>query len=159
MSINLEQIDALRERANVSYEVAKEALERSNYDMVEALIYLERQNKINGQKAEGNHNSSFKHTIKDLVKKGNETKLVIKKNENTVLNVPVNVAVLTTVIAAPVTIAGVAAALLTNHNIKFEKPDGGDMEINKVINKVSTAVTTAATQVAETINKESRSDK
>jgi hypothetical protein len=154
MSINLEQIDALRERVNVSYEEAKEALERSNYDMVEALIYLEKQNKNNSQKSAGSQDSSFKHTVKDLIRKGNETKLVISKKDNTVLNVPVNVAVITTVIAAPVTIVGVAAALLTNHNIKFEKPDGGDMEINKMINKVSTAVTSAASQVVETINKD-----
>jgi hypothetical protein len=154
MSINLEQIDALRERANVSYEDAKEALERCNYDIVEALVYLEKQNKLNSQNAAGDKNSSFKHTVKDLIKKGNQTKLVITKKDHTVLNVPVNVAVIATVLVPPLTIAGVAAALFTNHNIKFEKPDGGDMEINKVINKVSTAVTTAASQVVETINKD-----
>lgn len=154
MSINLEQIDALRERANVSYEDAKEALEKCNYDIVEALVYLEKQNKINPQKIKKNDCSSFKQTIKDLIKKGNETKLVITKKENTVLNIPVNVAVIGTVIVPPLAVAGVAAALLTNHKIKFEKPDGDDMEINKVIDKVSTAVTTATSQVIESINKE-----
>lgn len=154
MSINLEQIDALRQRANVSYEDAKEALERCSNDIVEALVYLEKQNKLNKEQSASNHSSSFKHTIKDLIKKGNETKFVITKKENTVLNIPVNVAVIGTVLIPPLAVAGVAAALLTNHNIKFEKPDGGDMEINKVIDKVSTAVTTATSQVIESMNKD-----
>ena len=46
MKITLEQIDFLRERANVSYKEAKEALEQSEGDMVEALVMLEKQNKI-----------------------------------------------------------------------------------------------------------------
>ena len=42
MSVNLELIDELRKRANVSYEDARDALEKCNGDMVEALIYLEK---------------------------------------------------------------------------------------------------------------------
>ena len=46
MSINLEQIDELRKRANVSYEDAKNALEQNAGNLIEALVYLEKQNKI-----------------------------------------------------------------------------------------------------------------
>ena len=46
MSINLEQIDELRKRANVSYEDAKNALEQNEGDIIKSLIYLEKQNKI-----------------------------------------------------------------------------------------------------------------
>ena len=46
MSINLEQIDELRKRANVSYEDAKNALEQSDGNLIDALVYLEKQNKI-----------------------------------------------------------------------------------------------------------------
>ena len=45
MAVKLELIDELRKRANVSYEDAKDALEKCNGDIVEALIYLEKQNK------------------------------------------------------------------------------------------------------------------
>lgn len=45
MSISIEQIDLLRKRANVGYKEAKEALEKCNGDIVEALSYLEEQNK------------------------------------------------------------------------------------------------------------------
>jgi len=50
MSVNLEQIEALRERANVSYGEAKEALEVCDGDLVEALIYLEKNNKIKSER-------------------------------------------------------------------------------------------------------------
>lgn len=44
--INLEQVEELRKRANISYEEAKKALEEANGDILEAIIYLEKQNKI-----------------------------------------------------------------------------------------------------------------
>ncbi|EQB88870.1 hypothetical protein M918_22970 [Clostridium sp. BL8] len=45
MTVRLENIDEVRRRANVSYEDAKAALEMCNDDLVEALVYLERQKK------------------------------------------------------------------------------------------------------------------
>ncbi|MCL2167210.1 MAG: DUF4342 domain-containing protein [Clostridiales bacterium] len=46
--ITLEQVEKLKERANVSYEDAKVALENSDGDMLDAVIYLEKQGKIRG---------------------------------------------------------------------------------------------------------------
>ena len=43
METTLEKIDEVRKRANVSYGEAKEALESCNGDVVEALIYLEKE--------------------------------------------------------------------------------------------------------------------
>lgn len=45
MTITLEQVDKLRERADVSFEEAKAALEQSGGDLLDALIWLERQGK------------------------------------------------------------------------------------------------------------------
>lgn len=44
--ITLEQVEKLREKANVSYDEAKAALEAANGDMLEALINLEKQGKV-----------------------------------------------------------------------------------------------------------------
>lgn len=142
MNFTLEQIDVLRQRANVSYEEAKEALEKSNGDMVEAMIYLEKNNKVKKGHCHSHCHgeNGFINTVKNLVKKGQETKFVMKKDDKTVIDVPVNALVLTTAVAAPVTIGGVVVGLFTNHKIKFVKPDGGDMEVNKVFDKVSSAV-------------------
>ena len=42
---NFEKVEKLREHANVTYEEAKEALENSNWDILDAMIYLEKNGK------------------------------------------------------------------------------------------------------------------
>ena len=46
MKVTIEKVDKLVERADVGYEVAKEALEASNGDMLDAVILLEREGKL-----------------------------------------------------------------------------------------------------------------
>jgi len=50
MKVTIEKVDKLVERADVSYEVAKEALETANGDLLDAVIILEREGKL-GPKA------------------------------------------------------------------------------------------------------------
>lgn len=42
----LEKVEKLRERANVSYEEAKEALEVSGWDLLDAMVYLEKKGMV-----------------------------------------------------------------------------------------------------------------
>lgn len=56
----LEQIEQLRERANVTYDEAKAALEASDGDLLEALIYLEKEGKVEPPSG-GGYFSSEKH--------------------------------------------------------------------------------------------------
>ena len=46
MKVTIEKVDKLVERADVSYEVAKEALEAANGDLLDAVILLEREGKL-----------------------------------------------------------------------------------------------------------------
>ncbi|MDY5103377.1 MAG: UBA/TS-N domain protein, partial [Agathobacter sp.] len=39
---NFEKVEKLKERANVTYEEAKQALEACDWDILEAMIYLEK---------------------------------------------------------------------------------------------------------------------
>ncbi len=43
---HIEMVERLHEKANISYADAKDALERSGWDMLEALVLLEREGKI-----------------------------------------------------------------------------------------------------------------
>ena len=45
---NLEKVEKLRERANVSYEEAKAALEQSDWDLLDAMVKLEKSGKTAG---------------------------------------------------------------------------------------------------------------
>lgn len=53
----LEQVEKLREKANVSYDDAKAALDATNGDILEALIYLEKQGKVNPPAGGGYYSS------------------------------------------------------------------------------------------------------
>ena len=49
---HFEMVEKLRQKANVSYEEAKTALENSEWDLLDALVYLESQGKINPNQGE-----------------------------------------------------------------------------------------------------------
>ncbi len=53
----LEQVEKLRAKANVSYDEAKEALDASNDDMLDAIIYLEKQGKVHAPSGGGYYSS------------------------------------------------------------------------------------------------------
>ncbi|WP_432405348.1 DUF4342 domain-containing protein [Wukongibacter sp. M2B1] len=139
MKVTLEQIDSLRERANVSYEDAKEALEKFDGDMVEALVHLEKEKKIKA-KNKAECRNQFLDKLKGIIKKGNDTKLVIKGTNGTVLNIPITLAIIATIFATPFVIIGLLVALLTKHKISIKKTDGEDLEVNKVFDKMADAV-------------------
>lgn len=150
MTISIEQIDLLRKRANVGYKEAKEALEKCNGNIVEALAYLEDQNKIKPDE-ETVEKSTFVRKVKKLVSKANKVKLVISKENKTVLNVPSTVAVLLTAVAPPVSIAGLIVAVFTDCKIRFKKDSGEDCSINSKIEKVTNVVSNAANKITEEI--------
>ncbi len=53
----LEQVEKLREKANVSYDEARAALDAANGDLLEALILLEKQGKVTAPAANGFYSS------------------------------------------------------------------------------------------------------
>lgn len=146
MSIKLEQIDLLRERTGVSYHEAKEALEKSNNDLVEALVYLEKTHNLKTHKKLDCDND-FTSKCKTAIKKGNNTRFIIKKKDNVVINVPATLAGITTVVAFPFAITGLILAIVTNHKIRIEKYNGENIEVEEVLNKVSTAVNNATSNL------------
>ena len=154
MSISLEKIDLVTERTHVTYEDAKKALEACNDDVIEAIIFIEKHHKTNSDKNTAKESTHIFEDIKKLVKKGNENKFVIEKDDKTVLNIPDNAALVDTVLVPPMAVIGAAAALFTKHSLKVEKPDGTDSEVNKVFNKVSEAVNTASDNIIHAVHKD-----
>lgn len=134
--ITLEKVDVIRERTGVSYSEAKEALELCDGDVVEALIYIEGKKKS----APGNMYSTkeeFINWIKNLVKKGNVTRIKIRKNDKTIVDMPVNAGIAVTGIAALLSsyllALGVITAVVTKVTIEITKDDGSVEVVNKII--------------------------
>ncbi|MCM0650028.1 DUF4342 domain-containing protein [Clostridium swellfunianum] len=153
MTVRMENIDELRRRTNVSYEAAKEALEKCNDDLLEAIIYLEKNNMVKSNAVCDNKESLW-DKFKKLVKKGNNTRFIISKRGANILSIPVTLAVIITIIAPYVTCLALLVALVTGHRVRFE---GKDMELDKVnqmMDKVADSVDCAKRKLSEDSNAE-----
>jgi hypothetical protein len=138
--ITLEKIDIIKERTGVSYTEAKEALEECDSDVVNALIYIEakqkRFNKFNMEEMYSTKDELVT-AIKDIIRKGNVTRIKIKKDDNVVVDIPVNAGIAAGVIAGwfmPALIGiGILTAVLTRVTIEITKADGTVEVVNTII--------------------------
>lgn len=133
--ITLEKIDIIRERTGVNYTEAKEALEISQGNVVDALIYIE-QNKKSTMNNMYTTKDEFLNWLKDLAKKGNVNRIRIKKDEKVIVDIPVNagiVATLTVLVWPPLIAIGILTAVVTNVTIEIIKDDGTVEIVNKII--------------------------
>lgn len=153
MSVTLEKIEMLRERAHVTYEEAKEALEKCGGEIVDALIYLEKQDKIKTPQKENRSWCGFWAKVKRLLKKCHETRLVISKEGDSIIYLPLTVVLIITVFAAPVVIISLIAALFTRHKIRIKRPGGPDLKINKTLEDISQAASKVSDQFVAAVNK------
>ncbi|MBE3579758.1 MAG: hypothetical protein PWQ34_1152 [Caldanaerobacter sp.] len=118
----LEKIDMIVERTGVSYKEAKEALEKANGNVVDALIYIE-ENRKSWKESFTVAGTEVMDKIKDLIKKGNVTKIRIKKDDKVLLEIPVTAGAISTVVIPQLTLLGAAVAFLANCTIEVEKYD------------------------------------
>ena len=149
MEIALEKIDLLRKRADVSYKEAKEALEKTEGDVVEALAYLEETDKI---KPEGDSSTtSFWKKLKKIYVKANDVRFVISKDGATVLNIGIPLALLVTIITLPLAATLIILALLTGCRIRFIKNNGEECGINSSIDNITSRANDFVDKVAQEI--------
>jgi NACalpha-BTF3-like transcription factor len=134
MEITLEKIELVKDRTGVSYKEAKEALESANGSVVDAIIAIEEtiDEKTKGKFSE--HGANIIASIKDAVKKGNVSKIIVKKDDDVVLNLPLNVGIIGTVLAPWAMIAGVITAFGTKCVIELVKEDGTTYDISEMAN-------------------------
>ena len=156
MEITLEKVDKVIERTGVSYKEAKEALEISEGEVLEAIIYIE-ENKKNTEAEKGEKGQTieeFKIWLKELVNKGNVARIKIKKEEQVLVDIPVNAGIAATVIGLvipPLLAFGVIAAVATKVTIEITKTDGSIEVVNKYVSKAADGVVNKASNMAEEI--------
>lgn len=132
MEFTLEQVDEVRERTGVSYGEAKEALEETDGDVLEAIIYLESNQQKKMKNNLGDKGNEVIDKLKEIVKKGNVTKVYLRKNGETVMNIPVTAGAIGALIFPPATIAGILVALATGCRLEIVKDDGEIIDINDI---------------------------
>lgn len=148
--ITLEQIDELRKRANVSFEDAREALEKCNGDLVEALVYLEKNGKIKSTNESGEKGSLWEK-FKAIVDKGNNTRFIIRKKDKTIVNLSVTVALIFAVLTFYISVIGLLAALIAGYRFKFLKQNGEDMKVNETLDKMHDNIDSMKKKLADDI--------
>jgi len=142
MSVTLEKIDVIIERANVSYQEAKEALEAHDGDLVEALIALEKGEKIKKEKNKAKENinekcESFTGKLGAEIKRLHKHKFRINKEGEQVINIPLTIAIILCVITFPFSFVVLALLLILGYKISFQTKDS-EIVVNDFINKERT---------------------
>ncbi len=133
MEITLEKIELVKDRTGVSYKEAKEALEKTDGNVVDAIIYIEElevgeeeyTTRSTPEKAE------IIQKIKEVIKKGNVTKIQLKRDGNVILNIPVTAGAIGTVVFPIPAIVGSVAALAAKCTIEIVKDDGEVIDLNE----------------------------
>ncbi|MBS5937163.1 DUF4342 domain-containing protein [Clostridium sartagoforme] len=157
MEITLEKVDLVIERTGVTYAEAKHALEVSNGEVLDAIIYIE---SIKEADAEANEKiksesiEDFKEWLKELINKGNVTRIKISKDGKEIVNVPVNAGIAAGVIAIilpPVLAFVLIAAVVTKITVEITMADGSVEVVNKYISKAVDEIKDVATDVADKV--------
>ena len=131
MEITLEKIELVKDRTGVSYKEAKEALEAVDGSVVDAIIAIEETvNLKSGNKASELADDTVEK-IKELVNKGNITKIAIKKDEETLVNIPLNVGLVGALVAPWGIIAATIAAFGFKCKIELTKDDGSIIDLSQ----------------------------
>ena len=162
-NITLEKVDMIRERTGVSYEKAKEALEVCEGDVLEALIYIEKSQKlsdINDEFVDEEVNRTpisieeLRVLIKQIIEKGNVTRIKVKKDDKELVDIPVNAGIAAGVVAIiipPILAAGVIAAIATQITIEITMEDGSVEVVNTYVSEMASNVKNKATDFADKI--------
>lgn len=131
MEITLEKIELVKDRTGVTYKEAKEALEGADGNVVDAIIAIEETIDQKSSKKIGAQGEALISKMKDVVKKGNISKILVTRDGDTIINIPLTVGVLGTVVAPWGMIAGVVAAFGFKCKIEFVKDDGSIIDITE----------------------------
>lgn len=124
MEISLEKIELVKDRTGVNYKEAKDALIKADGSVVDAIIMIEDEIDLAPKSKAGDQASHLIDRVKQLVKKGNVSKIVVKKDEEVILNIPVSLGIVGAVWVFWPTLAATVVALGMKCTIELIKDNG-----------------------------------
>ncbi len=140
MEITLEKIELVKDRTGVSYKEAKDALEKAEGNVVDAIISIEETVDV---KRTGKANAFAEETvgkIKELVKKGNISKIAVKKDDEVILNIPLSLGVIGLIWAPWGALFATIAAFGLKCKIELTTDEGKIIDISEKAEGVITTV-------------------
>ncbi len=159
-----EMVENLRTKANVTYEEAKAALEASDWDMLDALVLLESEGKVNGapefttkEKADETRRSACKEKrslsklgawIRKMIDLGNKNQFVISRKGSELVAMPLTVMALLMVLVWPFSLIVLFAGFFLGTRYAFRGPDI-NTTVNEFVNKAQEKTATVVEAQAE----------
>ncbi len=149
MEITLEKIELVKDRTGVTYAEAKAALEEADGSVVDAIIAIE-ENINSGEKKRGfgQKGEALFSSLKELIKKGNVAKIQVRRDDELVLNVPVNAGIVGLVIAPIASVVAVVAAFGFKCTIEVVKDDGTIIDVSDAVTDAMGTVVEKSSTVA-----------
>ena len=183
----LEQVEKLREKTNLSYEEAKNVLDSVNGDLLEALVKLENEGRIEapsngtyrsdqgkqqntGQKKEyytppdddalsfGQVLGKLGRLCGKLFQKGNSNYLEIRRYDKTLLSIPLTVVAILVVFAFWITIPLMIVGLFMHCRYVFVGRDIEKTPVNKAMTVVADTAETIKSEVTDNTAKQTDKD-
>jgi NACalpha-BTF3-like transcription factor len=148
----LQKIDGILKRTNATYAEAKQALDDANDDVLEAVILIEnRKSSQSFQSASKQKGDQIIDQIKNVISKGNATKISIKKNNETIINIPITAGLIGALISPFLAAAGVTTALLTQCSVEITQDDGNIIDLNQKVENGMNSVKNAVEDGMDTV--------
>lgn len=126
--ITLEKIDTIRERTGATYREAKDALERAGGNVLEALIDLEAKKPGGWTEEFSVKSGEVVDKVKELIRQGNVTKIRVKQDGKTLVEIPVTLGAISAVFLPQLAALGVLVAVFKRCTIEVVRSDGGSEE-------------------------------
>ena len=136
MEVTLEQIELVKDRTGCTYAEAKEALEQHEGSVVDAIIELEEKTNKDHDRITGESlkDSPIFMKMKEIVEKGNVSKIIVSKGDKVIVNFPVTAGVIGTLLVPWGAILGIVAAMGAQCSIDFVDDKGKAFDVDgKVI--------------------------
>ncbi|TCT16294.1 uncharacterized protein DUF4342 [Natranaerovirga pectinivora] len=169
----IEKIEYLRGKADINYEEARIILEKHNDDVVKALCELEKRGLVYNTKksqSKNNNNSqeksktndtnqkdekSFGDSLKELFRKGNENRLVVKRNNDIIANISINYTLFFIIFAPHLAVFTLVLTLILGYKIRFKKEKShSDIKVNEFVEKAASNVKESVKSFVEEFDKE-----
>ena len=163
---HFEMVEKLRTKANVSYEEAKAALEKTDWDVLDALVLLENEGKVKDAEPAREYTTQDKEEkkfyvdikpevkdgfgrlwawIKDMIRKGNNNQFVITRKGEELIAFPITVLVLLVLIPGvglPTILAAMIVGLFLGARYSFRGPNINN-RVNDVMDKAQAKAASA----------------
>lgn len=141
---HFEMVEKLRQKADITYEEARDALEATDWDILDALVLLEGQGKVRpAEKSEystqpepepepqakgGVDTTAFRKFfafLRSLFQKGNANFFTITRKQEEVVSMPLTVLVLLLIIFWPFSFVVLGVGMFVGFRYSFHGPDMG----------------------------------